>query len=120
VLLFAFSSSHAQRQTQALTPITSLDLDDIAAKRIAALTGKEYAYSNIIAQKSGMSVDLLKEKVIFIHNWFAACRPCVAEFEELNNVYRKLKSNKDFLFLSFTFDDIETIKKIKKELSKKE
>src|SRR5437868_795876 len=51
----------------------------------------------------------LKGKITFINFWFAACAPCVAEFGGLNELYDKLKDNKDVKFLSFTFESPEKV-----------
>lgn len=39
--------------------------------------------------------------------------PCLAEFPALNELAQKLKGNKDFKFISFTWDNLETIKRVK-------
>jgi cytochrome oxidase Cu insertion factor (SCO1/SenC/PrrC family) len=56
----------------------------------------------------------LKGKVTFINFWFEACAPCAAEFEALNALYDKYKDNRNFQFISFTFEspgDIDHIVK---------
>lgn len=50
------------------------------------------------------TTDNLLAKITFINFWFEGCPPCIAEFEALNNLYNKYKTNKDFQFLSFTFE----------------
>lgn len=57
----------------------------------------------------------LKKKVIFLNFWFAACEPCLAEFNALNDLYKKYKKNKDFRFFSFTFESEEAIRVIIKK-----
>ncbi|HEV8284570.1 MAG TPA: TlpA disulfide reductase family protein [Chitinophagaceae bacterium] len=54
----------------------------------------------------------LKGKVVFINFWFEGCHPCVAEMEALNELFNKLKDNKDFVFISLTRDNQETIKRV--------
>lgn len=46
-------------------------------------------------------------KVTFINFWFENCRPCIAELDDLSNLYHKFKDNSSFLFLSFTVDNRE-------------
>lgn len=60
------------------------------------LTGEKYSKEN------------LTQKVTLINFWFEACEPCLAEFEALNNLYNKFKVNKNFQFLSFTFENHES------------
>ena len=108
---YAQSKNHSQSQEP--IPASTLNLDSFFAKRIADLKGQQYLYSDILAENSGMSKEKLKRKVIFIHTWFAACQPCIAEFAELNELYKLFRSNKDFAFISFTFEDKKTIEEIK-------
>lgn len=51
----------------------------------------------------------LKGKIVFIQFWYAACAPCIAELEPLNDMFRKLKNEKDFEFLSFSLDSPDVI-----------
>lgn len=51
---------------------------------------------------------------MFINFWFEACAPCIAEFSSLNEFYEKYKANKDFKFISFSFEEDSVIKRIKK------
>ena len=62
-----------------------------------------------------VSNDLLKNKVVLINFWFEGCHPCMAEMDALNELHTTLKSNKDFLFVSFTWDNPETIKRVKEK-----
>jgi len=55
--------------------------------------------------------DCLKGKIVFVNFWFAACAPCVAEFDALNEMYDELKTVKNFEFISFTFDTRGQIEK---------
>lgn len=57
----------------------------------------------------------LQNKVVFINFWFAACAPCMAEMDGLNKLYDTLKRDKDFVFLSFSFDPEETTRNIIKK-----
>lgn len=54
----------------------------------------------------------LKSKITFINFWFEGCAPCIAEFDALNDLYKKYKSNKDFQFLSFTFETHENVLRV--------
>lgn len=101
-------------QSQKVMPVTSLnDIDELNQKRAKALVGQTYDYSESLAQITGIPLDSLKDKIIFLHTWFASCAPCMAEFEELSKIYKTSAPNKKFLFLSLTFEDEKTINETK-------
>jgi cytochrome oxidase Cu insertion factor (SCO1/SenC/PrrC family) len=50
-----------------------------------------------------------KGKITLVNFWFEACHPCVAEFDVLNKIFDSLSTNKDFKFISFTFDNVNSI-----------
>ncbi|WP_396170835.1 peroxiredoxin family protein [Flavobacterium sp.] len=52
----------------------------------------------------------LKGKVIVLNFWFTQCKPCVAEFPELNELKEKYKSQ-PVEFFAVTFNNKETIDK---------
>jgi thiol-disulfide isomerase/thioredoxin len=54
----------------------------------------------------------LKNKITFINFWFAACSPCMAEMNALEQLHEKFKDNARFQFLSFTFEKKEEIEKL--------
>jgi len=60
-----------------------------------------------------ISNDSLLGKVVLINFWFEGCHPCLAEFEGLNEIAQILKENKDFEFISFTWDDAETVNRVR-------
>ncbi len=109
------SQVNERSKNQDLGPVSTLNIDSFYADRITNLKDTHYLYSEILAEKTGISKDTLSKKVIFIHTWFAACAPCIAEFGEINELYRRFGTNKDFIFISFTFDDEKTIAEIKKK-----
>lgn len=55
--------------------------------------------------------DDLNNKVTIINFWYEGCAPCIAEMDALNKLYENNKENKNFQFISFCVDNIETIKK---------
>jgi thiol-disulfide isomerase/thioredoxin len=59
--------------------------------------------------------DSLLGKVVLINFWFEGCHPCLAEFDALNELAEKLKPDKEFEFISFTWDNAETIKRVKEK-----
>ncbi len=68
-----------------------------------AFSGREY------------NSDMLKGKVTFINFWFLNCAPCMAEMKSLNTLYEKYKDNPNFQFISFTFEDRFTTRKLVKK-----
>jgi peroxiredoxin len=49
--------------------------------------------------------------------WYEGCAPCIAEMDALNKLYENNKENKNFQFISFCVDDIETIDKNKEKFN---
>jgi len=77
--------------------------------------GKPYPAFSFKTDGKVFNNDLLKGKTVFINFWFEACAPCIAEFDALNEVYQKLKDNKNFAFISFTFETPEKVKEVKEK-----
>jgi thiol-disulfide isomerase/thioredoxin len=46
----------------------------------------------------------VKGKIVFMNFWFASCPPCIYEIPSLNKLYSKYKSNKNFVFISVSYD----------------
>src|SRR5665647_817950 len=55
------------------------------------------------------SDSLLIGKITLINFWFENCRPCIAEFKRLNEIFEKFHYNKVFNFITFTFENYSTI-----------
>lgn len=51
-----------------------------------------------------VSLSSLKGKVVFINFWATWCPPCIAEMPTINKLYKKLKNNKDIVFLMVDVD----------------
>jgi len=81
--------------------------------------GKPFNQFSISTGGKKISNKDLEHKVVFINLWFAGCKPCLKEFDELNSLFEKFKSNKSFLFLSFTFDSPEVISETRKKFQLK-
>jgi thiol-disulfide isomerase/thioredoxin len=69
-------------------------------------------FSNFSVDGKYYSGDSLKNKITVISFWFEGCAPCIAEFDALNKLYDRFKSNKNFQFLSFTFEEKQEASKI--------
>jgi thiol-disulfide isomerase/thioredoxin len=57
----------------------------------------------------------IKGKTVFINFWFASCPPCIYEIPSLNNLYSKYKKNKNFVFLSVTYEPDSVINAFRKK-----
>jgi len=93
----------------------SFDFDSLMAARTSQIVGKPFSTFTAINEQGRINNDSLKGKVVLINFWFEGCHPCLAEFGALNELAEKLKGNKDFEFISFTWDNDETIKRVKEK-----
>ncbi len=75
-------------------PFPEIDLEDIAGNRY--------------------TTDKLKGKTTVIKTWFIACKPCVAEFPELNKLVDGYRENDNIQFLSLALDKQSSLKKFLK------
>ncbi len=102
VLLLSLANSaysqHKPADPQSKSLIKSLgDFSSITGKKFGKFTGASTA--NILYSDSS-----LENKVTLVTFWFAACKPCVTEFTDLNAICEKYKDNPGFQLLAFTFD----------------
>jgi len=91
------------------------DIDSFNKAKIREATGKPFPNFVVVNEGGQINNDSLKGKVVLINFWFEGCHPCLAEFGALNELAQKLKRNKDFEFISFTWDNAETIKRVKEK-----
>lgn len=72
--------------------------------------GKDYLRFSITTL-DGKQIDnnSIMGKVTFFTFWFKNCAPCLAEFDELNELYSHFKNDTDVVFVSVTFDKKEDI-----------
>ena len=56
------------------------------------------------------SLESLKGKVVVLNFWFIACKPCVMEIPELNELVEKYH-NEDVVFIGFANDGMKAIEK---------
>ena len=74
-------------------------------------TGKLYPSFTVVSLEGKTITEKeLTGKVTIVNFWFHYCEPCVAEFDALNDLYRKLKDNPAFRFISFTSDSSDDAK----------
>jgi cytochrome oxidase Cu insertion factor (SCO1/SenC/PrrC family) len=53
------------------------------------------------------------DKIAFVNFWFESCPPCISELQGFNKLFDTLQHNKNFIFVSFTFDPDSTINNLK-------
>jgi peroxiredoxin len=93
---------------------TQYDIDSSLknnGKEHIGLPFPDFAFSTI--DSTLVSKSSLKGKVVFINFWQTEWPPCIAEFNALNILYEEFKSNKDFEFLSLTYDSPSKIQKMR-------
>lgn len=56
-----------------------------------------------------ISSENTKGKVVVLNFWFAACKPCISEIPELNEVYEKYINDTNVVFASVTFDKLDKV-----------
>ena len=84
-----------------------------------AQIGHSYPKFSFKVNEKIISNEMLKGKVIFINFWFEGCHPCIAEMDALNELFDTLKNRNDFMFLSFSKDDVETVKRVQQKFKLK-
>lgn len=97
---------------------STLNIDSIRSaydKNVQTNLGKPYTVFSVQLNGKEYSNTTLKGKRVFINFWFAGCAPCMAEMEELNQLYKKFSAADNFAFVSFTFDNEKQIAEVKKE-----
>jgi len=107
----------------ALSPMTKAHAQAVADsfdyyfnKRKEAVIGLQYPeFSFTTGKGKTFSNADLEGKISYINLWFEACPPCIAELNALNSLYLKYRSDKHFVFISFTFEPPERVKVLKKK-----
>jgi thiol-disulfide isomerase/thioredoxin len=100
---------------QTPTRQVNIDFDSLMKAKEKEIVGKPFPTFAVANEQGKINNDSLKGKVVLINFWFEGCHPCVAEFGALNELAQKLRENKNFKFISFTWDDSETIKKVQEK-----
>jgi cytochrome c biogenesis protein CcmG, thiol:disulfide interchange protein DsbE len=100
---------------QTPTKPVRIDADSLLEAKIGEAIGKPFPTFVAANEQGKINNDSLKGKVVLINFWFEGCHPCLEEFGALNELAEKLKGNKDFEFISFTWDNAETIKRVKEK-----
>ena len=76
-----------------------------------------YLQFTFAGEKTMVNNESVKGKVVLINFWFEGCHPCMAEMAAFNDLFNRMKNSKDFIFISVTRDDKETIKRVKEKFS---
>jgi peroxiredoxin len=77
------------------------------------LVGSKFHSFSISTDNGVLSNENLTGKVIFMNFWFAGCKPCITELDQLNRLYAKYKAKPNFEFYSFSLNTPEIISKVK-------
>lgn len=110
LLLVAGSVSFAQT-------LTSKEMDELlpslGTKRKEA-TGKPFGDFSATGDSTPTSQSV-KGKTVFVNFWFESCKPCMAELDGLNALYRQTKGKASFVFVSFTFEPKERLNSLREK-----
>ncbi len=88
-------------------------------KRGSSLSGKSFPSFMLMSGERKISNEMFLNKVSLVNFWFESCRPCLLEFKGLNLLYDKLGKEKDFQLISFTFENQEAIKDVRRKYNLK-
>ncbi len=102
-------------QTKLPDNITEENIDSIMCPKMYAAL--DSPYQSFFLKNKDKSIDnkSLNGKIVFINFWFEGCPPCIAEMDALNKMYKALKDQKDFVFISICRDDEKTIQRVKEK-----
>lgn len=100
-MLYMQLKKATEEEKSMMKKLSNTDLDSDANKtpnfKMTDLNGNEISSENT------------KGKVVVLNFWFTACKPCVAEIPELNEVYEKYKDNTEVVFAAVTFDNEKVV-----------
>ena len=75
------------------------------------MEGKEFPdFSFTDLEGNTYSKEDLKGKTLIVKTWFIACKPCIEEMPQLNQLVEKYKDREDLVFLSLSTDSEEELK----------
>ncbi|MDB5278556.1 MAG: TlpA family protein disulfide reductase [Ferruginibacter sp.] len=109
VLIFLLISLITYGQQQ------QIDFDSLVSARQKESIGKPFPLFKALLHNKTFTNQDITGKVVFINFWFANCPPCIAELDALNELYKKLKTNKQFEFVSFTYESPKTVQVLAKK-----
>ncbi len=72
--------------------------------------GKQYLPFNLTTvEGKPVNSDNTTGKVTLLNFWFESCPGCRAEFTEVNEIYKRLKGDRNCEFVAITFDDAASL-----------
>jgi thiol-disulfide isomerase/thioredoxin len=86
-----------------LKQLVSIGLFNAAIKK--EKSNEIVPFSFISAEGKTATTGSLKGRVVFINFWASWCPPCRAEMSSINELYKKLKQDERFVFISVNEDD---------------
>ncbi len=92
-----------------------VSMDSLFRKKAMESIGKSFPQFSVTTDGRVLTNDSLEGKIVFINFWFEACPPCIAELNALNKLYNKFSTNKNFEFISFTYESPARIKRLKQK-----
>lgn len=78
--------------------------------------GGQFALANFV--KANTSKNISQNKYVLVDFWFSGCKPCIAQFDKLKNVYKKFHE-KGFEITAISVDRKETLPAYKELLARK-
>jgi thiol-disulfide isomerase/thioredoxin len=111
LILFTFLSIYSFGQ-QSTNVKPEMNIDSFMRAHQTEAIGKPFPLFTASFKNKVFTNQNLMGKIVFINFWFASCAPCIAEFDALNELYEKFKTNRNFEFISFTYETPETIKEL--------
>jgi peroxiredoxin len=106
----SFAQSSSPTQTDPLDSLFRVQFPKVYAE-----IGHPFPAFELKSENKTINNKSLTDKVVLINFWFEGCLPCMAEMEALNELFEKLKNNKDFVFISLTRDNQEAAERVKKK-----
>ncbi|MGC4103510.1 TlpA family protein disulfide reductase [Ferruginibacter sp.] len=113
--IYLYIAGYAQQPTATSPKITVDSIVKAIQERNDRLIGKNFPLFSTVYKNQNFNNKNLAGKIVFVNFWFATCAPCLAEFGDLNQLYDSLKGNKNFEFISFTYEKQDKIDEIVKQ-----
>lgn len=114
-----FDSIYSQFSSNLKQTVTGKRLNEQLRTSAILSIGKKFPLlllQNLKFQKRKMVIDMHK-KYTLIDFWFSHCFPCISQFDDLKNLYKKYNKN-DLDILSISVDDSAHINDWKKVIAK--
>jgi thiol-disulfide isomerase/thioredoxin len=77
----------------------------------------DFNFSAFTVDGKPLTMDSLKNKVIFLNIWATWCGPCRAEMPTIQSLYNTVKS-KDMVFVMLSIDRADPIRKVREYITK--